>query len=473
MTVAEARLPVRSDLPAAGSAIHMIGVGGAGMRGLAGLLRHEGYRVSGADKNSLAASSDLAGVRLVAEADLDCVFGAALIVRSAAVPDEHPQMLAARQAGVPVLKRARALGALTNGSRLAAVAGTHGKTTVTAMLSLLCEAAGLDPSSMVGGRVGSWDAYARPGAGDLWVVEADEYDRSFLELDPHLAVVTSVEEEHMEQYETAEMLRACFEEFAARAEPRLGLLACADDAGSLSLAATSSRSRLYGFSPEADARVEVVGTAAGRQVCRLHTEGALLDFELAAPGLHNAQNAAAALEAARLLGADLGLARNALTDFRGVDRRLERLVEAGRIVVIDDYAHHPTEVAASLSAAAGAWPDHTLVTVFQPHLFTRTLRHAAEFAAALAASHRAFVLPIYPAREKPIPGVTERLISEPAQEHVRAATKQEIQEDLWDVCQAALSAGSPGVTVVFMGAGDVTDTAHEFAEQVGQHAVGD
>lgn len=473
MTVAEVRLPVRSDLPAVGSAIHMIGVGGAGMRGLARLLTHEGYRVSGADRNSVAAAADLIGVRLVSEADLDCVAGAALIVRSAAVPDDHPQMLAAREAGVPVLKRARALGALTNGTTLAAVAGTHGKTTVTAMLSLLCEAAGLEPSSLVGGRVANWDAYSRPGVGDLWVVEADEYDRSFLELDSHLAIVTSIEDEHMEQYETSDRLRSSFGEFAARSESRLGLLACADDAGSRSLAATNSRSRLYGFSPEADARVEVVATAAGRQACRLHTDGGPFDFDLAAPGRHNAQNAAVALEAARLLGADLRVARTALADFRGVDRRLERLVEAGGIAVVDDYAHHPTEVAASLSAAAGAWPEHVLMTVFQPHLFTRTLRHASEFAGALAASSRAFVLPIYPAREEPIPGVTERLITDEAPEHVRAATKEQVQEDLWDICRAALSAGSPGVTVVFMGAGDVTHIAHEFADQVGQHAVGD
>ncbi len=472
MTVAEVRLPMRSDLPAAGSAIHMIGVGGAGMRGLARLLTHEGYRVSGADNNLLAAAPDLSGVRLVAESDLAAVSGTALVVRSAAVPDDHPQMLQAREAGVPILKRARALGALTNGSRLAAVAGTHGKTTVTAMLSLLCEAAGLEPSSLVGGRVASWDAYSRAGASDLWVVEADEYDRSFLELDPHLAIVTSIEEEHMEQYETAERLRSSFEEFAARSEPRLGLLACADDAGSRSLAATNSRSRLYGFSGQADARVEIVATAAGRQVCRLHTEDGPFDFDLAAPGRHNAQNAAVALEAARLLGADLDVARSALADFRGVDRRLERLVEASGITVVDDYAHHPTEVAASLSAVAAAWPDHALVTVFQPHLFSRTLRHASEFAVALAASGRAFVLPIYPAREEPIPGVTERLITDEAPEHVRTTTRQEIQDELRDVCQAALSVGSAGVTVVFMGAGDVTQIAHEFAERVGQRAVG-
>ena len=473
MTVAEVRLPVRSDLPAAGSAIHMIGVGGAGMRGLACLLAHEGYRVSGADTNSLEAADDLIGVRLVDESDLDCVSGSALVIRSAAVPNDHPQMLAAREAGVPVLKRARALGALTNGSTLAAVAGTHGKTTVTAMLSLLCEAAGLEPSSLVGGRVAAWDAYSRPGAGDLWIVEADEYDRSYLELDSHLAIVTSIEDEHMEQYETSEKLRCSFEEFAARSESRLGLLACADDAGSRSLAATNSRSRLYGFSAEADARVELVAAVAGRQACRLHTDGGPFDFDLAAPGRHNAQNAAGALEAARLLGADLAIARTVLADFRGVDRRLECLVEVGGIAVVDDYAHHPTEVAASLNAAAGAWPDHALVTVFQPHLFTRTLRHASEFAGALAASDRAFVLPIYPAREEPIPGVTEHLIADEAPESVRAATKQRIQEDVWDVCQAALSAGSPGVTVVFMGAGDVTHIAHEFAERVGQHAVGD
>lgn len=463
------RIPRRSDLPPAGSRVHLMGVGGAGMRGLAVLLSASGYRVSGCDSVPPVGADDLEGGSIAIRRghDPSHVEDVDLLVHSSAVPDEQPELKAGRDASVPTMKRARALGALLNNLRLVGIAGTHGKTTITAMTGKVCEAAGLDPTVVVGGRVPEWSAYARPGSGDLAIVEADEYDRSLLQLDPSLAVISSVEPEHLDSYGNLDALNEAYRTFASRAVDRDGVLVCADDQGALAIGSTLGSAASYGFAADATYRVEVVERSGREQRCVLHAPSGDVEFGLGVPGDHNAQNAAAALSSCLVLGGDAGAMATSLEGFRGVDRRLQLLVERHGVAVIDDYAHHPTEVAASLGSLRHSRPDARLVVVFQPHLFSRTELLARDFARALDAADDALVLPIYPAREAPLPGVTSDLIVESASATVRLASKEEALE----VARAASETGN--ASIVFMGAGDVTRLAQMFADEVTSDAVGD
>ncbi len=459
------RLPRRDDLPPRGAVVHLLGAAGAGMRGLATVLSASGWTLTGSDRDASAARElEALGVRVRPESDLEAVRRAALVIHSSALPADHPALVAARESGVPVWKRARALGALVNDRRLVAVAGTHGKTTVTAMLSGILETAGRDPLALVGGLVAPWGSNARAGRGPEAIVEADEYDRSFLVLDPSLAIVTSVEPEHLECYGDEEALREAFALFAGRAAARDGLLVCSDDPGALDTGSRVGGARTYGLAPGADYRVEVVDVAAGAQRCRLTGPGVRFGFELGVPGAHNAQNAAAALAAALLLGLEPDQAAAPLAGFHGVSRRLQLLGRRGGVVVVDDYAHHPTEVRASIEALRSAWPGSRVVVVFQPHLYSRTEAMAARFGAALALADLALVLPVYGARERPIPGVDASLVARDAPEHVRVAAADEAER--------LTREASGDVVVAFMGAGDVTILARRAAGALVGDALG-
>jgi UDP-N-acetylmuramate--alanine ligase len=389
-----------------------------------------------------------------------------LLVHSSAVPDEQPELRAGRDASVPTMKRARALGALLNGFRLVGISGTHGKTTITAMTARVADAAGLDPTVVVGGRVPEWSAYARPGTGEVAIAEADEFDRSLLQLDPALAVISSVEPEHLDTYGSIEALVEAYGAFARRAAGRDGVLVCADDAGAMEIGAAVGSSVSYGFAAEATYRVSVSERGGRAQRCALRSPSAEFEFRLGVPGDHNAQNAAAAMAVVMMLGGDVARMADALADFRGVDRRLQLLAESGGMTIIDDYAHHPTEVAASLSSVRHSRPDARLVVVFQPHLFSRTKLLAADFATALATADEALVLPIYAAREVPLPGVSSELIVNAAPADVRLASAAEALQAVRD------AVGRVDASIVFMGAGDVTRLAHKAADEVTSDAVG-
>ena len=455
MPMTDSRLARSSDLPAAGGTVFLLGIAGAGMRALVPALIARGCRVAGSDRDAAAAAGLAAGgVTLHAETDLEPAREADLVIYSSALAEDHPALVAARAAGVPTMKRARALGALVNDRRLAAVAGTHGKTTVTAMLAVAAEHAGMDPLAFVGGRVSAWDGNARLGTGALAVVEADEFDRSFLELRPELAVVTSVEADHLDVYGDEGSLEAAFRAFVARAAR---VLLCADDEGARRLAPEVSppaEVRTYGFAADATWRLEVLDAGRSGQSCRLDGPEGELPFHLAVPGAHNAQNAAAALAAAVWMGADPSTLTRALEEFRGAERRLQVLHETERLVVVDDYAHHPTEVRAGIEALRSAWPGRRLVVVFQPHLYSRTRDQAAGFSVALARADRALVLPIYPARETPIPGVSRELILRAARRGLEPVEPAEVID--------LVRVDDPTV-LAFMGAGDVTELAHHAA----------
>ena len=457
--------PDRSHLPAAGTSVYLLGIAGAGMTGLARILAAEGYSVVGSDLliTPEARRLEAHGVRFVDSDDMVTPAGVDLVVYTSAAPADHPILQAAREASIPVLKRARAMGALLNDRRLVAIAGTHGKTTVTAMTARVAEAGGLDPVVLVGGRVQEWDGNARIGSG-VAIAEADEYDRSFLELNPSLAVITSVEPEHLECYEGPEHLWSSFREFAGRAADRDGILACAEGPGVDSVVGGLRSVATYGLDPAADFRVEIVTRSETVQTCRLESGDGSFAFDLGAPGDHNAQNACAALAVGLRLGVDPQTLRDALAEFSGVDRRLQRLADRGGRVIFDDYAHHPTEVHVSVAAVREAWPGRRLAVVFQPHLYSRTQQMAAEFAEALAAADEALVLPIYPAREAPIPGVTARLVTDASSGFADTVTADEVPG--W------VDGLPPDSVVLFMGAGDVTLLAHRVAEGKGENGVG-
>ena len=454
--------------------VHFVGIAGAGMSALAELFVRRGATVTGCDVHPESAGDLRAlGIAVATGHDALHVAGARGVIVTSAVPREHPELAAARAAGIPVIRRAEALAEAVAGGLTIGIAGTHGKTTTTVMTTEALAAAGLDPTGIVGGRVGTWGGNLRFGSlgsagNERFVVEADEYDRSFLALTPGVAVVTNVEADHLDIYADLADIRSAFAEFVSRA--RMVVL-CADDVGASTLP-TRAGSEVVRYSAAAsgapahpDARLvgrDVRATAAGGIACEVVWDGRTLGtLTLAVPGLHNVRNALAAVAVGLLLGADFAVLRPGLEAFRGVERRFERLGEVGGVLVIDDYAHHPTELDATLAAARAAYPGRRLVAAFQPHLFTRTRDFAPAFARALGAADVALVADVYPAREQPIVGVSADLVSDA----MRAAGVPAAWRGPRALLAAALAERvRPGDVVMTIGAGDVTRTGPELLE---------
>src|SRR6059036_4380640 len=396
--------------------IHLMGIAGAGMSALAMLARHRGVAITVCDSDtSGTGAGDLIalGVPVWRGHDPRHVEGARAIVVTAAVPRDHPELEKARALGLPVVRRADALGDLVAGGRegVVAVAGTHGKTTTTVMVTEALTAAGRNPTGLAGGRVAAWGGNARIGGRELFVVEADEFDRAFLALAPTVAVVNNVEADHLECYGgSTRALEQAFVEFASRARR---VIAGADDAGALRVAAAVSVPVWrVGLAADADVRIVAPELREGGSSAQLALPGGrAVRVSLQVPGLHNLRNAAAAIAVALELEADLERCVTALERFTGVARRFERVGEARGVTVVDDYAHHPTEVLATLAAARQAFPRRRVVAVFQPHLFSRTALHGEALGRALASADVVVVAPIYAARERPVPGVTADLVA--------------------------------------------------------------
>jgi UDP-N-acetylmuramate--alanine ligase len=387
---------------------------------------------------------------------------AVALVATSAVGADHPELVTARRREVPILKRAQALGSLVNGGTVVAIAGTHGKTTTTAMTSAILAEAGLEPTGFIGGRVGEWGTGLRAGADKLFVVEADEYDRSFLTLQPSVAVVTSVEADHLDIYGSVDAIEAAFIEFVDGV-PDDGLVAaCSDDAGALRLldAVTDTKIIRYGTGVAADLRaIDPRPHATGTRFdVALHGEP-IGTIDLGTPGLHNMRNALGALAAALHVGADFDSAARALAAFRGVARRFEVIGTAGDVVFIDDYAHHPTELAAAIATARATYPDRRIVALFQPHLYTRTRDFAAAFGEALAAADRSWVTDIFAAREWPIEGVSGQLVADAAK--VAGATDVRYVPDLEELESALGEALAGGDVLLAMGAGNIDRVARK------------
>ncbi len=450
--------------------VHFMGVGGAGMLPLAELVLGCGARVSGCDLRGGPAIDALVarGMAFFRGHHPDHVAGAAAVVVTSAVPSTHPELAAAEAARVPVLKRGAALGHWVAGGRVVGVAGTHGKTTTTAMTAHVLECAGADPTCLVGGEVTAWGGHLLHGGSDVFVVEADEYDRSFLALRPEVAVVTNVEPDHLDTYGDAKTLEAAFAEYAGLVHPDGTLWLCTDDRGARRLAAAAARVRTYGLGEDAGLRAVSVRPAGQGSIFAVVEDGASAgELGISLPGLHNVRNALAAAGAARSLGASWQDVRRGLASFAGVGRRYEALGAAAGVQVVDDYAHHPTEVAATLAAAREANPGRRIVAVFQPHLYTRTRDCRDAFGRALAAADSVWVTDVFPAREAPIAGVTGETVARAAAERGAAVVYHPRMATLASALAGALR---PGDVCVAMGAGSIGETARALMDVLEESA---
>ncbi len=388
-------------------ATHFIGIGGTGLSAIARVLLERGQAVTGSDREDspLAQALRRAGATVHIGHAAAHVNGAAQVVRSSAVGDDNVEVQAARAKGVPVYKRADFLGSLLAEQHVIAVAGSHGKTTTTAMLAWVLTALNQRPGYIIGSPAANLGGNAAAGAGRWFVVEADEYDYMFLGLAPQLALVTNVEHDHPDMFPTPESFMDAFEQFVGRIQPGGWLLACADDPGARALGRyTQSKAletRYYAHSHEAEYSVQelVPQAGAGYRFQALYCGEPLAEVSLQVPGLHNAQNALGALAAAHALGLDPAEAALALGDFRGTARRFELRGEAGGVLVVDDYAHHPAEIRSALAAARTRYPDRRLVAVWQPHTYSRTSTLSGQYALAFGEADQVLVTDVYAARE--------------------------------------------------------------------------
>jgi UDP-N-acetylmuramate--alanine ligase len=389
---------------------HLVGIGGSGLSAIATVLIERGDIVSGsdtADSTFLEEVRNLGAQVFIGHAP-EHVAGADAVIISSAVRSDNPEVEAARAAGIPVYKRVEFFGPLTAGKRTIAVAGTHGKTTTTGEIAFLLARCGMDPTFITGGALPDFlGANARAGRGEYFVIEADEYDRAFLGLHPWLAVITNLEYDHPDCFPTERDLEAAFGEFLDRVSPEGSVVACADSEGAMRAVAAYAKRKpdarvvTYALKAQADWRAENIRTNAGggSDFSVMHTGENLGTANSRLPGRHNVQNALAALCAMDACGVSFVRAAEALPYFRGADRRFEVMGEAGGVTIVDDYAHHPSEIRATLSAARQRFPDRRIWALWQPHTFSRTRALADSFAASFADADRVMVLPVYRARE--------------------------------------------------------------------------
>lgn len=442
--------------------VHFAAIGGAGMSGIARIMLARGVPVSGCDSAASEQLAELAGLGAVVCVghSAEHLADADTLVVSTAIRAENPELAAARARGMRVLHRAAALASVMTGREGIAVAGTHGKTTTTSMITTVLRGCGADPSYVIGGVLAETGLGAAQGSGAAFVAEADESDGSFLMLAPDAAVITCVEADHLDNYADLAEIEAAFAAFAARIRPGGLLVSCADDPGAAKvaagLAAPGVRAVSYGAGPGADYRVSAVsaaGMATEFDLAPPARAGASdpVRLRIGVPGRHNALNAAAAYAVAAELGFDPAGIAAGLAAYRGARRRMELKGEVDGVRVLDSYAHHPTELAADLTAAADIAAGGRVIAVFQPHLFSRTRIFAAQFGQALGHADEIFVLDIYAAREDPEPGVTGALVADAV-----PGGRASFCTDPAQVPGLVADHAKPGDVVLTMGAGDVT-----------------
>lgn len=464
--------------------VHMVGIGGAGMSGIARILLARGHKVSGSDmkdsRSILALRSAGAVVHIGHAAEnlsTDGEVPTVVVTSFAAIPQDNPELKAAREAGIPVLRRSDVLALLMKDKRAFLLAGTHGKTSTTSMAVAALQAAGVDPSFAIGGQLNRAGTNAHHGTGEIFVAEADESDGSFLSYSPEVAVVTNVEPDHLDYFGSEKAYREVFEEFAQRVQPGGTLLVCLDDPGAAALAALlvgqeqNYRVVGYGTRAAADAhpQIEAAAVIESSEVTDYGTASTVsiadrqARLDVSIPGTHMVLNATAALLGGYLLGADLDRLVHGISEFDGVRRRFEYHGSAKGVEVFDDYAHHPTEVTAVLTAAqqrSRVRGSGRVVAVFQPHLYSRTMTFAGEFATALSLADEVVLLDIFGAREEPVEGVDSRVIGS------RVSVPWHYEPDFSAVASRVAALVKEGDMVLTIGAGTVTMLADEILRAV-------
>ena len=453
--------------------IHFVGIGGSGMSGIAEVLLNLGYTVSGSDLANNAASRRLAelGAQIHIGHSPDHVQGADAIVTSTAVKSDNPEVIAARARHIPIVPRAVMLAELMRLKSGIAIAGTHGKTTTTSLVASVLAQGGLDPTFVIGGRLNSAGANAKLGAGDFIVAEADESDASFLNLSPTIEVITNIDADHMETYEHSfAKLKQAFIEFTQRL-PFYGVaILCLDDANVREIMPFISKMIVtYGFHEEADVRAVNAKPVNGHmEFTVIQKDYPDLHVHLNQPGMHNVQNACAAIAIAREVGVEDADTQNALREFTGVGRRFTRYGELalpaaqGQFALVDDYGHHPVETAATIAAARGAFPGRRLVLAFQPHRYTRTRDLFEDFVKVLSTVDVLLLADVYPAGEQPIPAADGRSLAHA----LRVVGKTELifVENITEMAESVLQAARAGDVVMTMGAGSIANVPAQLQE---------
>ncbi len=445
-----------------GNHSHFMGIEGAGMFALAELFRLQGEVISGCDialgDNSEQLRSH--GVGIWDKHNESHLSGVNSLIVSSAVSWETHEVQEAIRLGIPVMKRAEALGQCVNEGQVLAVSGTHGKTTTTAMLTEILAVAGMNPTGVAGGYVWSWDGNILKGGNDLFVVEADEYDRSFLALEPNIAIVNNIEADHLDCYHDFDEIVAAFRQFLESLPSEGTAVVCADDKFASRVVNGLQRKIVtYGINPGTQIRATEVQQNADGVVFTILEYGVNVgSFWIKSLGMHNLQNTLAAVASSRSLGVSWEVVREGLESFGGVKRRFEKIGLHRNILVMDDYAHHPSEVTATLTAAKTCYPDRRLVALFQPHLFTRTRDFATDFASSLLIADEIWVTGIFASREDPIEGVTGELIANCIQE---AGGSVRYQDDMSLLSACLIQSLEPGDLFVTLGAGSIRQVSEE------------
>ncbi len=448
--------------------LHFVGIGGIGMSGLAEVLLNLGYEISGSDLRLSPVTERLEklGAKIWKGHDAAHVDDAKVVVISSAVSEDNPEVQEARRRQIPVIPRGELLAELMRLKYGIAVAGSHGKTTTASMLATVLSSAGLDPTVVVGGRVSTMGgSNARVGQSDLLVVESDESDGSFLKLAPILAVITSIDREHLDHYRDLDHVLEAFLDFANRVPFYGAAVVCLDDENvQRILPRITRRTITYGTSAQAALVVSGIRPERFASVFRLRRRGEDLgEFRLNIPGAHNVLNAAAALAVAFELGVEPDEAREGLARFQGVDRRFQKRGEAAGVTVVDDYGHHPTEIRATLETARQCGYERILV-LFQPHRYTRTHLLMDDFARSFHQADAVFLTDIYAASEKPIEGVTAEALAERIRKHGHRAAFYE--GSLENAARAAAEAARPGDLILTLGAGSVSQAGAMILEHL-------
>ncbi len=441
--------------------VHLVGIGGAGMSGLARILLQRGHHVSGSDLRDGRALEELRvlGATIHVGHRAENIADADLVVTSSAVPARNAELVAAGERGRALIRRAELLALLMSGERSVLIAGTHGKTTTTSMTVVALQAAGGDPSFAIGGSLNESGTNAHAGTDPTFVAEADESDRSFLVYRPDIAVVTNLEHDHPDEFEDLASVRQAFHAFLERRAPGAPAVLCLDDPGTAALAeVTDAPVVTYGVDPRA--QVRLVTDADGSHV-RIDGER-VAPLPLAVPGAHNLLNATAALAVCHLLGADVPAAAKGVSRFTGAARRFQRLGAIDGVEVVDDYAHHPTELRATLAAARASAPQR-IVVVVQPHRYSRTEVFGAELGRAAAAADLVIVTDVYGSTEAPVPGVTGKLVADAAAASGAAVVYRPTLREVIDELAGTVRAGD---LVLTTGAGDVTSVGPALLERL-------
>ncbi len=448
--------------------IHMVGIGGIGMSGMAEILLQKGYTVTGSDAkegDTIKRLREL-GAKIYIGHDEKNIEGADVVVFTSAVKaEENLETKAAMDAGIPVIKRAEMLAELMRMKFGVGIAGTHGKTTTTTMVGHVIQDGSFDPTIMVGGKVHSFsETNAVVGKGDIIIVEADEFDRTFLRLTPSLAVITNIEAEHLDIYDNLQDVKNAFVEFANKVPFYGAVVLCLDDPNVRSIIPEIERRTItYGLTPQAKVRARNIEVNQFYSSFTVMNDGEEIGkIKLEAPGEHNVKNALAAVAVGLELDIDFKNIKSGLERFEGVFRRFQLKADIDDIIVIDDYAHHPTEVQATLKAARNGWKDRRVVAVFQPHLYSRTRDLYQDFGSSFFDAEVCVITDVYPSREEPIEGVDGKLIADSAKEYGHRQVhyvedKQDLPEKLKEIVQA-------GDVIITMGAGDIYRYGEKFVE---------